>query len=577
MTQPLNIIVTAGGTIEPIDTVRKITNVSTGALGIHIVNELARKFPQANIQVIASKYALTHNTIHETRTSIKTTEVASTSDVDEAISIALMEQPIHIFVHAMAVSNYTVDKVLDADKFTTMIQAGNTNLTHVIEKSTLDTSGKLPSSMDLLTIMKHTPKLIHKIKELSPRTFLVGFKLLDGASESELFDAGFDLLRKNRCNLVVANDLKDSKAGNHKALLIYPEKSYDIATGKQEIARTLVNLIQKRAFVSHSKSIALGADHGIRDTDNIFIDMNFIGRKLYEKNYLPEVINHDRTEKLGTYDNLSMRNDDERFLITGRNVNKNRLKPTDLVQIERIKEIKDKINEPGVYAKVYYSGIIKPSMDAAIHDAIYKDQTHANAILHIHTNRVFLGHPYIDEQYPCGSKEGRDAILAALHDCDITRTKIIQMKKQGLIIVGETLIDCYNAVNQLFASTIYIDTDRICEDAEILSHIAETHAYFTKHKDSCLYTLCKQDTVLGCVCEKHTDVSVHFAIFTKADCAKKQNIVGNYLKLYDKHYILHTTAGCNLAQFYENVHHFKRTHNQEHNIVLMRANPRNQS
>ena len=41
--EKLNIVVTAGGVTERIDSVRKITNSSSGALGIKIANELYHK------------------------------------------------------------------------------------------------------------------------------------------------------------------------------------------------------------------------------------------------------------------------------------------------------------------------------------------------------------------------------------------------------------------------------------------------------------------------------------------------------------------------------------------------------
>jgi phosphopantothenate-cysteine ligase len=48
----------------------------------------------------------------------------------------------------------------------------------------------------------------------------VGFKLLVGSTESELVEAARKSVEENGCDFVVANDLNDIKAGNHKIIVV---------------------------------------------------------------------------------------------------------------------------------------------------------------------------------------------------------------------------------------------------------------------------------------------------------------------------------------------------------------------
>ena len=100
---------------------------------------------------------------------------------------------------------------------------------------------KLSSSENsLVIVLRPTPKIISLIKELSPKTFLVGFKLLDGVSKEELINVAKKLRNKNKCDLVVANDLSTIREGNHTAYIIDTKDNIEEANGKEDIAKKLV-------------------------------------------------------------------------------------------------------------------------------------------------------------------------------------------------------------------------------------------------------------------------------------------------------------------------------------------------
>lgn len=235
------VIITAGGTSERIDNVRKITNSSTGKLGFVIANKLI-ELKDDSIDKIY--YVCSKNSYKPYNEKIEIIEVFDTNDLKNTIERLLKNDNINYFIHAMAVSDYTVDFVTTARKIVDKISVNDDrNLYDVIcsdEGSIKDT--KISSYEDDLIIkLKRTPKIISLIKDLSPSTYLVGFKLLDNVSKSELIDVASKLRDKNKCDLVVANDLSNIRNGHHIAYILRKDNSYIEASDKEDIAIKLVS------------------------------------------------------------------------------------------------------------------------------------------------------------------------------------------------------------------------------------------------------------------------------------------------------------------------------------------------
>lgn len=235
-----NIIITSGGTSEAIDNVRKITNSSSGKLGMIIANELLKEDNINTLYYLCSKTAF--KPIHE---KVKITEITGTMDLKEKVEDLLTNNRIDCFIHSMAVSDYMVDYVSTASLLAQAIEENKDNnlITTIKENKNTIQANKISSYEDnLLIMLKPTPKIISLIKMISPKTYLVGFKLLDQVSEEELIEVATNLKNKNHCDLVVANDLNTIRMGNHKAFII-GENKHEVASGKEEIARKLVKRI----------------------------------------------------------------------------------------------------------------------------------------------------------------------------------------------------------------------------------------------------------------------------------------------------------------------------------------------
>ena len=218
-----NIIITAGGTSEKIDNVRKITNSSTGKLGCLIANEILKHHDDIKIFYVCSKESFRPN---DSRVDV--IEVGGVLNLKENVEELLINNHIDIFIHSMAVSDYMVDYVTNLES----ISSGNIKFFQ---------SSKISSNeQDLVIVLKPTPKIISLIKNISKETYLVGFKLLDNVSQEELIDVAKNLRDKNNCDLVIANDLNNIRNGIHKAFIIDKDDFIEVATGKEDIAKKLV-------------------------------------------------------------------------------------------------------------------------------------------------------------------------------------------------------------------------------------------------------------------------------------------------------------------------------------------------
>lgn len=224
-------VITSGGISEKIDNVRKITNSSSGKLGMTIANHLLESKSDITIYYVCSKNALRPN-----NTRVKIIEVAGTLDLKDKVESLLKNEKIDYFIHTMAVADYMVDYVTTVDKMKkSFLNNGDMEVIKDTKISSYENN--------LVLVLKPTPKIISLIKKESPLTYLVGFKLLDGVSKKELIDVATRLRDKNRCDLVVANDLEDIRNKEHKAYIIDKEDKVVEASDKEDIAKKLVRMM----------------------------------------------------------------------------------------------------------------------------------------------------------------------------------------------------------------------------------------------------------------------------------------------------------------------------------------------
>lgn len=239
----MNVVITSGGTSEYIDKVRKITNSGTGKLGSIIANVLSQRNDIDEIYYICTPKSIRP----KLSTKINIIEIIDTNSLKKTAEKLLNEVKIDWFIHSMAVSDYYVDYVSTTNLLTQEIK-NNFDIENAIKNpvNKLDNSKKISSNEDnLIVVLKQTPKIINLIKQISPNTHLIGFKLLDNVSEEYLIEIAKKLRDKNNCDYVIANDLQNIRNGNHKALLIDKLNNIKELNGKENIAKEISSIVKK--------------------------------------------------------------------------------------------------------------------------------------------------------------------------------------------------------------------------------------------------------------------------------------------------------------------------------------------
>jgi phosphopantothenate-cysteine ligase len=219
----LNVLITAGGTRENIDHVRGITNYSTGRLG----SKIAEVFLQNGAKVTYicgenSKIPMGDLTIHR---------IQNVAQLAAQMEETLKSAAFDCVIFSMAVSDYSPVKVA---------QMADLQDATAIFDDLGESGGKISSDSEYMAIiLKRNPKIINLVKEIQPKTTLVGFKLLSNVSENELVNAGLRLLEKSRCDFVLANDLENITNTHHTAILLDSAGIMARAETKEEIAKII--------------------------------------------------------------------------------------------------------------------------------------------------------------------------------------------------------------------------------------------------------------------------------------------------------------------------------------------------
>ncbi|MGH7944259.1 MAG: bifunctional phosphopantothenoylcysteine decarboxylase/phosphopantothenate--cysteine ligase CoaBC [Opitutaceae bacterium] len=179
----LRVLVTSGGTSEPVDGVRALTNSSTGATGALIADHLSR----AGHEVVL----LRATNAERARFQARDETFDTFASLDSALERLLGAEHFDAVIHAAAVSDFSVDGI------------------EVDGKVCAPGVAKLGSEVAPTLRLRRNPKLLDFIRPRSrnPAVCVVAFKLTRGADAGEVRTAVRTLLERGAADLVVHNDL----------------------------------------------------------------------------------------------------------------------------------------------------------------------------------------------------------------------------------------------------------------------------------------------------------------------------------------------------------------------------------
>jgi len=218
------VLVTAGGTIEFIDPVRVISNLSSGKTGISIAREA--KARGADVTLVFGNGSSKFEELNDSRII----NVNTSEDMLNTVRQLLSSSEYDVGIFSAAVSDYTL-----------------------VDKSNI----KLKSDSPYLDLrLSPTKKIIDEVRDLSNKMFLVGFKAEYSLPCSTLIERAYERLIKSRCDMMVANDIgrDGSKIGSDKieTYIIDVEKNviHTPIQNKPMFAKCLLDIIENRAAES---------------------------------------------------------------------------------------------------------------------------------------------------------------------------------------------------------------------------------------------------------------------------------------------------------------------------------------
>ncbi len=220
----MKLLITSGGTRQPIDGVRYITNFSTGSTGSVIAERLSElgcdvvylhgvdaKLPQSNLRLV---------------------DFCTFCDLNSQLQELLGSESFDAVVHLAAVSDFSLEKIELEDGSFLLPSA----------------KGKMDSSDNIKLHMKKNFKILPRIKSYANNCkapLVVGFKLTNSASEDEKNAKIEKLLQAGGFDFVVHNDLQNVTAFSHLAE-IYSSTGERLTqtSSKVELAEKLYELIK---------------------------------------------------------------------------------------------------------------------------------------------------------------------------------------------------------------------------------------------------------------------------------------------------------------------------------------------
>ncbi|MCB0351363.1 MAG: bifunctional phosphopantothenoylcysteine decarboxylase/phosphopantothenate--cysteine ligase CoaBC, partial [Bdellovibrionales bacterium] len=226
------ILVTFGGTREPIDGVRAITNTSTGQTGAQLADTLSDLGYE--VTALAAESAVKPSRVENL------IEYTDHADLNSRLKETLSTEDFRAVIHLAAVSDFTVDKIMSSDT-----------------EHTPDKNAKINSSQSLTVKLKPTLKIVNQLKTYSknPEIKIVAFKLTNTADKNEQLAAAEKLLNSKDIDCVVHNDLNEMRPKHHQHIFNLYLRGSAVGSrieNTQELACALDRLISTQVLANNN-------------------------------------------------------------------------------------------------------------------------------------------------------------------------------------------------------------------------------------------------------------------------------------------------------------------------------------
>jgi len=210
------VLITAGPTIEYVDPVRVITNISSGKTGVLLTSELISAGAKVTLIYGEGKEKVPNGT--------KVIRVQTVNEMLKAVKNQ-MKKKFDIVILSAAASDYIP----------------------INQKKS-----KIKSTAKNITInLIQAPKIIDEIKKIQKDVFLVGFKAETNVSIKKLVTESRKKMEKSNADIIIANDIgtkKYKKNSNFNEVFVIDSNSYARSgwKNKELIAKFIRKQIEKR-------------------------------------------------------------------------------------------------------------------------------------------------------------------------------------------------------------------------------------------------------------------------------------------------------------------------------------------
>ncbi|MBR1610167.1 MAG: phosphopantothenoylcysteine synthase [Methanobrevibacter sp.] len=202
-----------GGTYEPIDSVRGITNKSSGKMGLELAKEAYIR--GADLTLVVAKVSV---------------EIPSVFDV------------IHVETGS-EMNDVILDLISDFDIFISTAAVSDFEFKQIDDK-------KIDSNSSLFLNLKPTTKIIRQVKKINPDIFLVGFKAEFNISKEDIISCARKQIEVAGTDLVIANDISKNEchfgSDNNDVLIVDDEVISVPLASKKEIAKKIFDVISQK-------------------------------------------------------------------------------------------------------------------------------------------------------------------------------------------------------------------------------------------------------------------------------------------------------------------------------------------
>lgn len=219
----MKVLITSGGTREPIDGVRSITNFSSGTTGAALADAFVAQ--GHDVTLLRARDAR-----HPADGRVHQETFVTVADLDDRCRALLGAARYDAVVHAAAVSDFTIGAIV---------------VDGVRHPAPL--TGKLDSAKSLTLELVPSPKILPRLRGYAGHAdvVIVGFKLTNGATATEAAEAVAKQLANGDVDAVVHNDLTelDHAHDRHPATVHGLQGVVGRAATNAELAEVLMALV----------------------------------------------------------------------------------------------------------------------------------------------------------------------------------------------------------------------------------------------------------------------------------------------------------------------------------------------